>query len=493
MPSLSKSRFQSGLQCLKRLYLESYHRELADPVDEGQQARFDAGNAIGELARRCWPDGVLIEEPYSEHDQAVATTQALLAASAPPLFEAAFTFEDIRVRVDILIPNERGVFDLVEVKSSGSVKPQYITDAAIQTCVVEGYGAAIGRVFLMHVNKAYVYPGGAYDLRQLFTLEDITDDVRICIAEALPADLAPMWEALSFDAPPEVETGSHCEKPYRCPFFGHCHSSEPEHPIRELPRLRDGVRSQLDAGRVRDIASIPENFPQLSDAQRRVRESAVTGRPFVDPKLGPRLQSIAFPASFVDFESVMPALPLYVGTRPFQAIPFQWSLHVLDEQGNLAHCEFLNSDAADPRERFVRSLLDAIPAEGDILAYSPYETTRLKELAKAFPEHANGLLALADRIVDLLAIMRSFYYHPDFHGSFSLKSALPALVQGFGYGDLRITSGDAASSSYLRMVAPETPSHEKAEVREAILSYCRRDTEAMVRVYDALLAECATR
>ena len=194
--------------------------------------------------------------------------------------------------------------------------------------------------------------------------------------------------------------------------------------------------------------------------------------------------------SFLDFETVMPTVPVYSGTRPFTVIPFQWSLHVRDAAG--ATWSTVNSstrDAADPRERFAASLLDAVPAGGAILAYSGYEKTRLNELAEAFPQHRSGLLALADRIVDLLAIVRDGYYHPEFHGSLSLKSVLPALVPGFGYDGLHIADGGAASAVYLRMIAPETPDDERAGIRQALLAYCARDTEAMVRVYDALLAE----
>lgn len=490
-PTLSKSRFQNGLQCLKRLYLESYHVELADPVGEGLQARFDAGTAVGELACRRWPGGRLIEEPYNEHGQAVATTQALLAAPVPPaLFEAAFIFENIRVRVDILAPNGRGGFDLVEVKSVGTVRPYHVTDAAIQTYVVEGAGVSVDRVFVMRLNKGYVYQGGEHDLGQLFTLEDVTGDARLLIAEDLPANLASMWEALSLEAPPVIETGPHCTKPYRCSFFGYCHHSESEHPIEELRRLSDDVRRRLEAAGVIDVVGIPPDFPGLNEGQRRVRESVVSGRPFIAPDLGPKLRSIAFPASFLDFETVMPAVPIYAGTRPFQVFPFQWSLHVRDAQGNLEHREFLNLDDADPRERLASGLLDAVPTEGAIFAYSGYEERILRELAEAFPARRDGLLALAGRIVDLLALVRDGYYHPEFHGSFSLKSVLPALVPEFGYGDLQIRDGQAATAAYLRMVAPETPDDERAELRESLLGYCCRDTEAMIRVYDALLSEC---
>ena len=160
-PQLSKSRYMAGLQCLKRLYLETYRRELADPVDPGQQARFDAGTAVGELARQRFPGGKLVAEEYYQHEQAVRTTRRLLrSVPVPPIYEAAFSFEGIRTRVDVLHKSGGPGFDMVEVKSSTGVSPVYIPDVAIQMHVLEGAGVPVDRAWLMHVNNAYVYEGG---------------------------------------------------------------------------------------------------------------------------------------------------------------------------------------------------------------------------------------------------------------------------------------------------------------------------------------------
>ena len=441
---LSKSRFQYGLQCLKRLYLEAYHRELADPVGAGLQAIFDSGTAVGELARRRFPNGTLVEETYLEHAQAVETTKALLADDAiPALYEPAFTYRGIRTRIDALRRNGRQGFDLVEVKSTTSVKPEHVTDVAIQLYAAEGCGVRIDRAYLMHINNAYVYQGGDYDLEQLFTLADVSDRARAFVAESVPNDLDRMWEALQLDHAPDIAVGRHCTSPYRCSFYGHCHQGE--------------------AGIDRPLS--------------------------ISPSLASRLGEIAFPAAFLDFETVGPAVPVYVGTRPYQRVPFQWSMHVLNADGRLSHASFLNGDAEDPRERFITGLLEAVPSEGSIVAYSPYERTMMRELAEAFPQHRDGLLALCDRVVDLLKLLRGSYYHPGFNGSYSLKSVLPALVPDMDYADLEVQDGMAASMAYARMIAADAPASEKASIRQALLAYCERDTEAMVRIYDKLLSE----
>ena len=441
---LSKTRFQYGLQCLKRLYLESCHEELADPVDPGLQARFDTGTTVGEVARERFPNGTLIEESHLEHDQAVDTTQTLLTDdSVPALYEPAFTFQGIRTRVDVLNKNGPREFDLVEVKSSTRLKPEHITDVAIQVYALEGSGVPIKGAYLMHLNNAYVYQGGDHDLDQLFTLEDITTPARSFIEKRVPDDLSRMWSTLELDDPPDIETGPHCTRPYRCSFYGHCHQDEPR----------------------------------------------TDGQPSISPSLRSRLEEITLPAGFLDFETISPAIPLYPNTRPYQPIPFQWSLHILDSFGKLTHDTFLNDDAKDPRERFIITLLEAIPHQGAIVTYSSYENSILNGLARAFPLYRDRLFALCDRMVDLLKLIRENYYHLDFNGSYSLKSVAPTLVPDLNYNDLDIQDGTAASTAYTTMVAEDTPESEKTSIREALLAYCARDTEATVSVYDVLLSE----
>ena len=442
-PSLSKSRFQYGLQCLKRLYLESYHRDIADPIPPERQAIFDTGTAVGELARQRFPGGRLVSESYLEHQQSVETTRTLLdSAQTPALYEAGFSFHGISTRVDVLRRDGPRAFDLIEVKSTASVKAEHYTDVAIQLYVVEGSGVPVNRAFLMHLNRDYVYPGGDHDLSEMFALHDVTDAARSFVENAAPSKLREMWAVLHQESEPSVATGPHCTSPHRCSFYGYCH--------------RDQV----------------EDFGQAS----------------VSNRLASALSEIKFPAAFLDFEAVNPAIPLYAGTRPYGAIPFQWSLHILDSAGRVEHCSFLNDDRDDPRERLATALLDAMPPVGCVVTYSRYERRVVNELAEALPEYADRLRALCDRMVDLLAIVRGNVKHPDFRSSYSLKSVLPVLAPGMDYGDLDIAEGMTASTSYLRMISDETPASERAAIRESLLAYCARDTEGMVRIYETLVA-----
>jgi hypothetical protein len=486
IPLLSKSRFAAGLQCHKRLYLECYHRDLMDPLEPGRKALFDAGTRVGLVARNRWP-GLWIEQDYLHHDQAVeSTARALRDPGLAAVHEAAFTFEGVRVRVDILARNERGGWDLIEVKSSASVKEEYLPDVAVQLHVVEGSGVPIRRAGLLHINNRYVYPGGPYDLERLFVWRDQTDaarELRPWILESLAA----MREPLRAGAPPDIEPGAQCHRPYRCPFYTHCHADGPEHPIRDLPRAGARLLDALRAHQIEDIRDIPDGFDGLSELQQRVRDCVRTGSIFADPELGRRLRAFTYPVHFLDFETCNPGLPLYPGTRPFQQIPFQWSNHALDKSGSVAHHEFLQDAKADPRLPLAESLAETLAGAGTIVVYSGFEERIIRSLAEEFPDLAPRLLPLVeDRMVDLLELIRRHYYHPEFRGSFSIKDVLPALVPGIGYKDLAIREGGQAGAAFVEMIDPATPAERRGEIREALRRYCRRDTEAMVMLFQAL-------
>ena len=489
-PQLSKSRFMAGLQCLKRLYLECYQRELADPIDPSQQNLFDMGTTVGELARKVYQSGKLIDEKYFEHTQAVNSTESILKNSlVGTLFEPAFSFEEIRTRVDILTGSGGQGFDLIEVKSSTSVKKEHIPDVAVQIHVLEGSEVRVGRAYLMHINNNYVYEGGPLDLNQFFSLSDVTDASREFLLNEVPGDLQLMWDALRQDVAPDVENGPHCKSPYRCPFYGNCHRDQTENPLEELPRLSGSTLQALQTAEIHDISNIPVDFSGLTGIQQRIRDCVVTGNPFIGPDLATRLGEIGSPSTFMDFETFNPAIPLYAGTRPYQIIPFQWSIHIRDETGHLSHAEFLNDDNEDPRERFIKTLLGAVPQDGPIVVYSGYEQTIMRQLAEQFPYYAERLDALCGRTFDLLKLIRENYYHPQFHGSNSIKSVLPALVPSLSYSDLGVQDGGAASIAYARMIDDATSISDKVQTKEQLLAYCARDTEAMIKIIDKLVDE----
>jgi hypothetical protein len=201
-------------------------------------------------------------------------------------------------------------------------------------------------------------------------------------------------------------------------------------------------------------------------------------------------QELVFPLWFMDFETYMPGFPIYAGTRPWQQIPFQWSVHLLKEDGSLCHAEFLQADGQDPRRAFAETLIAAVGEEGSIVVYNKgMESTRLQELARDFPDLAGGLLALDARIVDLLPIVRQSCYHLEFHGSRSLKAVAPVLAPGLSYEDLGLKGGTEAMEAYARIIDPATAEAKREQLRADLKSYCGQDTLAMVEVLKRLLAE----
>jgi predicted RecB family nuclease len=484
-PALSKSRFMAGLQCLKRLYLECYERQRSLPIDAFGRAVLETGRAVGTLARGRFPGGTLID-PRLDHDRAEEMTRAVLEdRTVPALYEGAFSSDGLRIRVDVLVRARGGRFDLVEVKSTTSVKPEHRWDVAVQLHALEGAGVGVRRAYLVHLNRGYVHHGGEYRLEQLFASEDLTVEAR-ALRNDVRKMAARMRSALDAEEPPPLKVGAHCETPYTCPFYDHCHDGLPPDPFAVLPRVTSKLRARLSRAGIGAIEEIPLDFRGLSLVQRRALEAVRSGKRIVAPGVRRALAKLAFPVHFVDFETLAPAIPLYVGTRPYDAIPVQWSVHVLDRGGRLRHREFLHETADDPRREFALRLLEATRGEGSVVVYSDFEDRRLADLEAALPDLSGDLRKLRRRLFDLLPLVRNDVYDPVFGGSFSMKAVLPAIVPGLGYDELEISDGGLASVALAEMMSPETSPERRRALRRNLLAYCRRDTEALVALFRAL-------
>jgi len=275
---------------------------------------------------------------------------------------------------------------------------------------------------------------------------------------------------------------------YACEFWDRCTAGKPVDWIAYFPRLSQARASELKAHGIESISSIPADFP-LSSKQTIIRDATASGKPYIGTDLGGLLHAFGPPACYLDFEAMMPPIPLYEGTRPYQTIPFQWSLHTIDGDGVLNHEEFLADGVNDPRRRFAETLVDALACSDDpIIVYSAYEQTRLKELAVNFPDLSTALNAVIARLADLLPIVRSAIYLPEFGFSNSIKSVAPALCPGFSYDDLDgVADGGAASAAFLQLASGHiTNPGEASQLRSELLAYCKRDTLAMVEVHQAL-------
>ncbi len=479
-PRLSKSKFLSGLQCHKRVYLEIHHPQLASPPDPSTRAILDMGTEIGELARRRFTGGVLVTAGFRQRDAALAQTVAFMSdANVPAIFEGAFEHDGVLVRADVLERTATG-WRLIEVKSSSRVKDVHVDDLAIQSHVLSGAGVSLAEVCLMHIDTSYVYAGGDVDLTRLFVIEDLSEAVALRRGH-VPEQVAAMKAAVEAASPPAIEPDHHCHSPYECPFWAHCTSDKPARWIYYLPGGKHGISRLIERG-VTTIDDIPADV-HLSPVQRRVKDNVE----WISPKLETALRTVRYPVHHVDFETVMLAVPRYAASRPYQSIPVQWSNHVEYESGEIRHAEFLHDDPSEPRRRWAEALIESVGESGSIVVYSAYEEAMMRQLVEAFPEFRSAFTSILKRLWDLHPVIKDHYYHPAFQGSYSIKSVLPAVVPSLGYGDLSIQDGGQAAGAYYRMVFLETDWIEKMRIREALSRYCARDTMAMVELRRALL------
>jgi len=244
---------------------------------------------------------------------------------------------------------------------------------------------------------------------------------------------------------------------------------------------------------VESIRDIPDDFP-LNERQRRAAMCVHTRKPWFSAELNKDLESLKYPLYFMDFETVNPAIPRFAGMRPYDQIPFQWSVHVLREPGaEPEHFEFLATDNSDPRREFINSLCAALGNSGSIVVYSAFESQRLSELAAWLPEFADRIKKIQSRLWDLLPIVRNHVYHPKFAGSYSIKNVLPALVPGMSYEGMEVADGTDAGLAWESLVRGKLDQNEHDTIRKALLDYCGQDTLAMVRLLDKLKLEVGDR
>lgn len=483
-PYLTKSSYVRGIACQRLLWL-GWHRRL--PYEEAAPGSPAAvGIEIGNHAHLLFPGGVLVDNEPWEHDAAVARTAALMADPAiPAIFEAAYEHAGVRIRADVMERLPDGHWGLREVKSATRVKARYVDDAAVQTHVLRQSGVALASIELVHIDTDYVYPGGRIYWPDFFRRTDIGEQVAAALPD-IAATIDGHLRTLAAADEPGIEPGPHC--PAGCDYWDHCTAAKPHDWIFHLPRLSQAKFDALSAAGIARITDIPDDF-DLTGHQDRMRDVIVTGRYYVSDRLARDLAKLDGPTAYLDFEAMNPALPVYPGTRPYQRIPFQWSLHRDDGNGNLSHDAFLADSRHDPREGFVASLIDALDADGQepIVVYSPYEKSVLREMIKLFPAHADALERIIARLGDLYVIVRDNVYLEGFAGSYSIKTVGKALAPGFSYDGLEhVADGAQAAAAFHRLAVADLTSDAATDLREALLAYCRLDTLAMVKAHQGL-------
>ncbi|HEU5280652.1 MAG TPA: DUF2779 domain-containing protein [Gammaproteobacteria bacterium] len=476
---LSKTKLMRGYRCHKALYLTIHEPALEPPIDDEKQALFDQGNAVGAFARTFFSGGVLIDNKPWDFVGAMVKTRELIEKKTPVIFEAAFSYEGCYARVDVLTYAEATQkWSIHEVKSSTKVKPEHIQDAGLQAWIIAKTGLPIESINLMHINNECRYP----DLEHLFTSVDITQDIRDHYKSIAPT-LHGILTAIRKPTVPDIDIGPHCESPNPCEFMAHCWQQKNIPPLSVL-NLSGLYKKKWDYYKEGIINIDDQRLTELNPLQTRIIECHQKNKPYIDrAALRAAIQTWQMPYIYLDFETTNPAIPRYAGTKPYQQVPFQFSMHIqTSPNAEPTHVAYLHDNATDPRPALIPALLKACGETGSIIAYyATFEGERIKELAEAFPEHEKALLALIPRLVDPLPLIRDYLYDPAFNGSFSLKSVAPALLGAAeSYEGMLVSNGGEAQRAFDKLIANTTPPTEKAVLKQAMLDYCNKDTAIML-------------
>jgi hypothetical protein len=480
--ALSKTKLLSLTQCRRKLWLETYSPELVAEPSAEQTSLLATGNAVGAIARQLYGRGAGHTVGFERGLRAaIDQTRALVAAGGTaPIFEATFDHEGVSVRVDVLDRTEDKP-KIVEVKSSARVKDHHLDDCAIQAWALTSNGLALRAVAVATLNPEFVYSGdGRYD--GLLVETDVTEAVQERLVDVADLVTAARSTLAELDEP-AVAVGMQCGAPYGCEFYEHCAPPPGKFPVLGLGGGKEKLFELMHAG-FRDLRDVPESALE-GDTQRRIWQQSRLGQPYVGAELRELARSLAFPRYYLDFETRAPAVPIFAGTRPFEALPFQWSCHVETGLGQRAHAEFLDLSAAPPMRALAESLLTTLGTVGPILVYTPFERRVIQSLAERFADLAAPLAALVERIVDLHPPTRRHYYHPEMQGSWSIKAVLPTVAPELRYSALgEVQDGFAAQNAYVEAIAPTTSEARRAALRRALLDYCRHDTLALVRLVE---------
>jgi len=487
--TLSKSQYIRGLQCVKSLWLKKYKPDLLSEPESSSEATLDSGHKVGELACELFPDGIAIPDEVTSLDKKVALTQQLIDKGEKNIYEASFQYEGIFVAVDILHINDDKTVEIYEVKSSTDVKEVYLDDLSIQYYVLNGLGYTIKSANLVHINSDYVRED-ELEIDKLFTIVNLTDEVKE-LQHNIPEHLEQFQSFLNDrENEPEIDIGTHCLNPYACDAMEHCWKHIPQYSIFDISRLRSDKKFNLYYNDIIKFEDI-EDISIFSESQQIQIHSELTQQAIINKEaIKEFLDTLSYPIYHLDFETFQQAIPEWRGISPYMQIPFQYSLHIEQEDGSLEHREFLAPEGEDPRYELAKRLVEDIPTDVTVLAYNMgFEKGVIRKLAAIFDELTPHLLAIHDNIKDLMTpFQKKDYYVPEMRGSYSIKYVLPSLVPEMAdaYKKLDgVHNGGEAMQIYAKLAHIEDKV-EVARLREALLRYCELDTLAMVRVLEKL-------
>lgn len=486
MIHITKNIFLQSQQCLTKGW-HLHTNNIQTPLTKAEQFRINQGVEIGKMAQSLYPNGVFVNEG-SNLRNSEKTKQLMNDKNVDVIFEATFIHENYIARADIIMRIDNQ-WHLIEVKSSSYSDDKdiedKIDDLTYTAMIISECGVTLNKMSLLLVSKNYRL---GMDNSHFFTNVDCTEKVNKKISNFITSANV-TTRAISMKNRPEPNFTMHCKK---CDFFEkECVGKNIENPIFDLPRITSSVKkfNTLTEENIFCIEDIPESFT-LTKPQEIVRIAVSKKEPIIDKEnLKTLLNEIIFPAYYLDFETVSTAIPLYQHIAPYQEIVTQYSIHEISNlNDNNTHNEFLADHTKDDRKALAEKLVSDIGNQGSVIVYhAGAEKKFIKNLANAVPELESALLNIIDRIVDLEAIINKTYYHPTFHGSYSIKVVLPVLVPEMSYKNLVIGDGQSANIIFAELARGKYPTDKADFLRKELLTYCKQDTLAMVKIHEKLI------
>ena len=485
---LSKSKYCKSIQCNKILWMDKYKSEVAIPTSRDSVLK--NGTEVGELARNLFGDYTNIEF-NKDLNIMVAKTRKLLKNKPNIITEASFNYDNNFCSVDILKNNLDGM-EIYEVKSSTEVQDIYLDDASYQYFVLSNLGLNVKKVCIVYINNQYIR-GKKLEIEKLFNIEDITD-----IAKSKQDEIRKNIEITNKymnehdkNNEPKEDIGMKCLKPYKCEFWEYCTRNLPRpnvfdigggmHNSKKFEKYYEGKISFKDLQNEDLNPKFLEQIEfEINNLKPKIEKEAIKEL----------MDSLKYPLYFIDYETYQLAIPEIEGTRPYQQLPFQYSLHIIKEKGaTIEHKEFLAEiDDTDYIRHFAESMIKDMPENGSVIIYNKsFEPARNNEIARMYPDLKDEMDRINSNIVDFLEPFKQRkYYTKEMHGSASIKAVLPALYPDdpeLDYHNLPVVhNGGEASEAFLSL--KNKSKKEQKEIRHGLLVYCELDTLAMVKLWE---------
>lgn len=477
---LSKSKIKDHSKCSLILWHELNQPKLKE-WDKESLARFEQGRVVEQIARNMFPDAVLQDK--KDNLEKVEMTKELLKLNKP-IFEAAFLHRNTIIQFDVLIPNEEGTYDAVEVKSSSSFKNDYELDTTVQYWIATKAGIKIRNFEVWFINNQAEKVDKNY-----FSKQNVTSLV-IDNLELFETELSKAEKTLELVDAPKVKQGSHCDK-IDCAYRNtpQCKIEISKNSVLALPRFNKGWEAHHSGILTVDQKEFATAYPNYAKTKSLIMTSILENRLVVNQEgIQSAINQWKMPYNFFDFETLMSAIPLLEKQKPYEQVVFQFSNHIYRGDMKMEHQMFLHDSLSNPDQEVIKHLLSFLNNEGSIIAYNKtFEETRVKDLAKKYPEYSDRLMALVGRFVDLMEVVKDNVYHPDFMGSYSLKVVSPTLLKEFGsYSDSLIKSGSEIAKYYTEMLTTQDETRKEL-IKKALFRYCQYDTLNLFLVLQFLL------